>query len=133
MTPYEDSELQRIFLDARIQNNSYFEKLAILDGGIVALVITAVLGPLHGIVKHRYSLGAGLTVLVLAMLVILVRNLLATRYEFHFIYATIVEDSQSKSRTEKIWPVLNRLESLGLLLSFVGIVLLLVQVWLILL
>jgi hypothetical protein len=37
-------ELHRIDREARTHNDSLFEKLAILDGGTVALVVTAVLG-----------------------------------------------------------------------------------------
>lgn len=61
-------ERHQIYLEARSRRNFFFEKLALLDGGTVALVITAVIGPLHGIVKHRYLFCTGLTLLVLAML-----------------------------------------------------------------
>src|SRR5439155_12239928 len=76
-------DLHRIYLEARSHRNSFFEKLALLDGGTVALVITAVIGPLHGIVKHKYLLCVGLTFLVVAMLTLLRRNLLAAQFEFH--------------------------------------------------
>jgi len=43
--PFEDRlKLHSVFRDSRWNRNSYFEKLAILDGGTVALVVTAVLG-----------------------------------------------------------------------------------------
>jgi len=46
-------KMHRINLEERCHRNSFYENLALLDDGSVALVITAVLGPLHGIIKHK--------------------------------------------------------------------------------
>ena len=130
----EKQELHRIFQDARIHHNSYCEKLALLDGATVALVITAVLGPLHGSIKHKYVLGAGLTLLVIAMLALLWRNLQATQYEFLAVDETV---SGGNSATRKQFISLSermrRAEFTGVRLSVIGIVLLLAEVWLLLL
>jgi hypothetical protein len=46
-------DMHRLYIEARSQRNSFYEKLALLDGGTVALVLTAVLGQLHGLLKHK--------------------------------------------------------------------------------
>lgn len=69
--------------EARWHRDAFFEKLAILDGGTVALVVTAVLAPLHSSVRHRLLLASGLACLVVALLALLVRNLAASEIEFH--------------------------------------------------
>ena len=128
-------DLHRIYQDARSNRNSYFEKLAVLDGGTVALVITAVLGPLHGNIKHRYTLLIGLTCLVLAMLFLLWRNYLAVKVEFHAVASTISDPSWFRSSTGKLEMAkldgnMHRMEQVGLLLSAAGVVVLLLEVWL---
>lgn len=129
-------ELHRICREARSQRNSYFEKLAILDGGTVALVITAILGPLHGTIKHKYLLGIGLTFLIGAMLTLLWRNYLAAKFELRAAadvanypmgFGTAGREEQSLKKQ------IYYTGSTGALLSAVGIVLLLGEVWLILL
>lgn len=132
-------ELHRIYQEARRQRNSYFEKLAIVDGGTVALIITAVLGPLHGVIKHKYSLGVGLTFLVLGMLMLLWRNYLAAQFEFYAAnrtakYPLYEEDLNPAIKKErlKLQKSIYHVESTGALLSAIGIGLLLIQVWLIL-
>jgi hypothetical protein len=49
---------------------------------MVALAITAVLGPLHSQLRHRYTLAAALTVLVLAMAALIIRNYCAIKIEY---------------------------------------------------
>jgi len=79
---------------ARAQQSAYYEKLALLNGAKVALVVTAVIGPLRGHVPHRYTLGAGLCCLVLALLALLYRNLLAARYEYPSANASYAPSTQ---------------------------------------
>jgi len=62
-----EAEMHGIYQEARNHRNAFWDKLAILDGGTVALVITAVLGQLRGAIRHSHLIGAGLTVLVAAM------------------------------------------------------------------
>jgi hypothetical protein len=130
-----ETDVHRIFVEARSQRNAYFEKLAILDGGTVALVITAVLGPLHGVIRHKYLLASGLSVLVFAMLLLLLRNYLAAEFEL-FAAATTATREAAFSNPVK-WYInrkgIRQIEAAGLTLSSIGIVLLLMEVWLILL
>jgi hypothetical protein len=128
-------EIHRINQEARMNRNAYFDKLALLNGGTVALVITAVLGPLHGVVQHKYLLGAGLTCLVVAMLVLLWRNLQGVETEF--LEAAAMSGTPTYTREfhqadKKYRQRIGRSEKVGVWLSALGIVLLLVEVWLIL-
>lgn len=138
MTQWQaEVEMHRINLEARSHRNSFYEKLALLDGGSVALVITAVLGPLHGIIKHKYLLCVGLTFLVLAMFTLLWRNLLAVEYEFHAAASTArdpayMQDSSTRTQARRLSKNIHYSESTGVLLSAIGLLLLLVEVWLIL-
>jgi hypothetical protein len=125
----EKQDIHRLYLEERIHHNSYFEKLAILDGGTVALVITAVIGPLHGNVRHKYTLEVGLTIPVVAMLMLLVRNFLAARYEFYAVRDTL--DGQASKQGRRLEDFVHYTGLTGILLSVVGIVLLLIEVWLI--
>jgi hypothetical protein len=132
-----EAEMHRIYHEARSHRNAFWEKLALLDGGTVALVITAVLGPLHGTIKHSHLLGMGLTVLVAAMVVLLVRNLLAAQFEFHAAAETArdpvyTRDATTKRRTNDLSKKIYRMEQLGASASILGVVLLLIEVWLIL-
>jgi hypothetical protein len=65
----------------RVHHTSYYEKLALLDGGIVALTVNSVLGDSHGLLKHRRTLAIGLGLLVAAMIGLLLRNLAESRRE----------------------------------------------------
>jgi len=138
MSQWEDeAELHRIYQEARSHRNSFFEKLALLDGGTVALVITAVLGPLHGIVRHKYLLCIGLTVLVVAMLTLLRRNLLAVQFEFHAAADTArnpayIHNPTTRKQTDRLNRDIHYTGLTGVCLSGIGIVLLLIDVWLLL-
>lgn len=138
MSAWQDEvELHRLYQDARIHRNSYFEKLALVDGGTVALVITAVLGPLHAAIRHKYLLAMGLTLLVVAMLTLYGRNLLATQLEFHTVAYTgrdpgYIDNPAATKATGKLNRDIYYTESVGVGLSAIGIVVLLVEVWLIL-
>ena len=131
-------EAQRVYTEARAFRNSYFERLAILSGGAAALVITAVLGPLHGTIRHKYLLVSGLTALVLGMLILLMRNFLAAELELRAAWLTTFPDLREdyvKKHTavlKKYVRYIRYSEFAGVILSGLGVVLLLVQVWLIL-
>ncbi|MGB7851367.1 MAG: hypothetical protein ACLPH5_09600 [Candidatus Sulfotelmatobacter sp.] len=134
-----DSRKKRheIYFAARQHVNSYYEKLALLDGATVSLVVTATLGKFLGVSRHKYIqyiLGVALTSLVAAMLVLLYRNLLATRVEFPEAQLTNVPESAGKQRNVLwgIYPRIGHYERLGVVLSAIGIVLLLIEVWLVL-
>ena len=67
--------------DVRVHHTSYYEKLALLDGGIVALTVNSVLVDSHGLLKHRRTLAIGLGLLVVALIGLLLRNLAESRRE----------------------------------------------------
>jgi len=127
--PYRD-ELR----ENRAALNSYYERLALLNGATVALVVTGVLGPFHDKIAHRHFLLAALTVQVLALLVLLHRNPRAVQYEQA---SAVAWHGQDRNRNEDI-VVLNkqlvnrrRWESLGHWLTASGMLLLALNVWLI--
>jgi hypothetical protein len=130
-------EFARIWEESRNKRNAYYEKLAILDGGTVALTITAVLGPLHGTITHRYTLLAGLTALVLAMLALIRRNLVAVHQEMHIAANTYTNpewlaDAAKRGPRGEMDKEISTWEMSGLVLSGLGVSLLLVEVWLLL-
>ena len=77
-----------------------YEKLALLDGGIVALTVNSVLGNSHGLLKHRRTLAIGLGLLVVALIGLLLRNLEESRRE-----ALMVDQQYCLLATGKIWPM----------------------------
>jgi hypothetical protein len=81
--PIDETYLQylKAHRDVRVQHWNYYERLALLDGGTIALTVTAVLGNSHSQLKHKYTLCVGLALLVLAMISLLVRNLAESRRE----------------------------------------------------
>jgi hypothetical protein len=123
-----------IYFAARQYVNGYYEKLALLDGATVSLVVTATLGKFLGVLRYKCILGVALTSLVAAMLVLLYRNLLATQKEFPEAQIAANPSSEQKQRNvlQGINPRLPYYEWLGVVLSAIGIVLLLVEVWLVL-
>lgn len=125
----------RLYFEARQQKNGYFEKLALLDGATVSLVVTAALGKFLGVLRHKYTLGVALTCLVAAMLVLLYRNNLAIRAEFHEAVRTAHGDTEQHQR--KMLQIIDKriglAQTVGVALSAAGIVLLLTEVWLVLL
>jgi hypothetical protein len=77
--PYPD--YLKAHRDIRNRHWNYYERLALIDGGTIALVATTVLGSLHAQLKHKYTLAIGLGMLLVAMCCLLVRNLEETRRE----------------------------------------------------
>jgi hypothetical protein len=133
MEPAEyELEIHRIYVEARSHRNAFFEKLAIVDGGTVALVITAVLGPLHTALGNKHLLKVGLTLLVLGMLSLYLRNLLAAQFELLETKSTAMRDPNfTREPTARIGKWVAYAERAGLLFSTVGVLLLLVQIWMI--
>jgi hypothetical protein len=136
MSDWQDQlGLHNIYLQARSRRNAFFEKLALLDGGTVALVITAVLGPLRGVIVAKMFLCVGLSILVLAMLVLLYRNYLAPKYEAYAAAETAKDylgDRKVGERMAALGKRISRVEQTGAVLSALGVVLLLIEVWIIL-
>ena len=77
---YEYGEYRAAAIQARTQQSNYYEKLVVLNGGTVALVVTAVLGPLQNRITHRYTVRGALVLLMFAIVLFLIRNFAATRY-----------------------------------------------------
>lgn len=65
----------------RLQQSSFYEKVAILDGGTVALTVTGVIDKIHEQIKHPSALKLGIVSLTLAMLSLFARNLCWTLIE----------------------------------------------------
>jgi hypothetical protein len=133
---FEDRlKLHRLYFEARQQQNGYFEKLALLNGATVSLVITAALGKFSGI-KHKYTLGIALTSLVLAMLALLLRNHLATHREFLeagvISNPTTFSSKEAKAMETRLEKRISYSQTVGVALSALGVFLLLVEVWLVL-
>jgi hypothetical protein len=124
-----------LYFGARQQVNGYYEKLALLDGATVSLVVTAALGKFLGVLRHKYTLGVALTSLVAAMLALLYRNQLSSRVEFHEAQLTAYPGAEQNARKQlrRINPQIGHCQLVGVVLSAVGIVLLLAEVWLVLL
>lgn len=128
-------KVHHLHFEARQQQNGYFEKLALLNGATVSLVITAALSKFSGTFKHKYTLGVALTSLVFAMLTLLYRNHLATKVEFHEARFTqsmgILEPLERKAESVLLKRI-HGAETVGVTLSGIGVFLLLIEVWLVL-
>jgi hypothetical protein len=110
----------------RLHQSAFYEKIAILDGGTVALAITAVIGKIQGI-KHPFVLKLGLVCLIFAMLSLFARNFCWTLYESKVLEMKFQNPSLFSALTEiqevaypqKLFGVF------GLLLTAVGMLILL--------
>lgn len=133
--PQEDPQPYREELrEYRQQLNAYFEKLALLNGAAVALVITGVLGPFHDRIAHKHFLLFALSVQVLGLLVLLYRNRRAIQYEQASAanwYAGNREVEEDVSRLNRLLVIRQRLEALGQWLTGLGMLLLTANAWLI--
>jgi hypothetical protein len=126
--PFEDRlKLHSVYRDARSNRNSYFEKLAILDGGTVALVVSAVLG-LHGSIGHKVFLVGGVAFLMVALLALLSRNLIGSEMEFHVAARTVndpvIHEHAVVTREKWLNRWFGRLELVGVGLTIMGMLLL---------
>lgn len=125
---FEDSlKLHGVYREARWNRNSYFEKLAILDGGTVALVVTAVLG-LRGSIGHKVILVGGVVFLMLALLALLLRNLIGTEIELHVVAHTVkdpvVHEPKIKKHEKRLNWWIGKLEWTGVAATIAGLLVL---------
>lgn len=125
---FEDRlNLHSLYRDARLNRNSYFEKLAILDGGTVALVVTAVLG-LRGSIGHKVFLVGGVAFLMVALLALLLRNLIGSEIEFfaaaHTVYDPTIEHPKLVKREAWLNRWYRTFERTGVALTISGMLLL---------
>jgi len=65
----------------RLQQSSFYEKVALLDGGTVALTVTGVIDKIQKHIDHPFALKTGIVCLTLAMLSLFARNLCWTLIE----------------------------------------------------
>jgi hypothetical protein len=116
----------------RAHQASYFEKLALLNGGTVALTITAIVGKTPLQIRHRHFLQAGMCSLVLALLVLLARNFLWTRYEAKAVdlrfemFGKTAKVAVAREQIDSINNIIGTLGFFGSLLTGLGMSLLLV-------
>lgn len=119
--------LHSVFRDARLDRNSYFEKLALLDGGTIALVITAVFG-VRGGIGHKIYLISGVACLMLALLALLARNLIGTEIELHvaahLVNDPVIHDPKIERHEEKLKWWFGGSERVGVAGTFTGLMLL---------
>jgi hypothetical protein len=126
-------KIHRLYFEARQQETAYFEKLALLNGATVSLIITAALSKFSAAFPHKYILGVALTSLVLAMVALLYGNFLTPRIEFHEAKLTVWEATEGKERKAKgrVHKRIYYARFVGVTLSALGVLLLLVEVWLV--
>lgn len=117
--------------DLSTQERTFFEKLALLNGGIVGLVVSAVLGPLHGQVKHRYTMLVGLTCLVAAMACLLLRTYYGIKHERGVIQMSYLPEPTLPKAMLKHASRRKLTSFVGCILTIAGIAILVVEVWLI--
>lgn len=120
---FEDHlKLHDVYRDAWQHRDLYFEKLALLDGGTVALVVTAVFG-MRGNIGHRVLLVGGVAFLVSALLTLLLRNLAATEIQFHFalrVSHPSTRTAKERNREEWLLGWINSFSRAGVALTIAG-------------
>ena len=127
--PYPD--YLKTHRDIRNRHWNYYERLALVDGGTIALVATTVLGNLHNQLKHKYTLSVGLGMLLVAMCSLLVRNLIESHREALLTSQEYHLAARDSKGADAYQPHINRigkrtriLERVGVYFTFTGIVLL---------
>ena len=127
--PYPD--YLKAHRDIRNRHWNYYERLALIDGGTLALVATTVLGNLHNQLKHKYTLAVGLVMLLAAMCCLLIRNLIESRREVLLASQEYYLRAQSPKGASSFQPAIDLiggrtklLEKVGVYCTFAGIVLL---------
>ena len=83
LPPYDEAyvEYLRAHAKVRARHSAYYEKLALLNGGTIALTANLLLGSSHENIRHRYTLATGVALVAVAMMSVLIRNLAETRRE----------------------------------------------------
>jgi hypothetical protein len=113
---YESTQFELVF-----RSIAYYERLALINGGAVALIVPAVLN-YHDKLKHRYTLAFGLISLLLATILLLSRNYLSINQ------TSFVRDIHNISdrRAYPYWKsnIIDILERSGLFFSVAGFILL---------
>lgn len=110
----------------RLHQSAFYEKVALLDGGTVALTITAVIGKVQGQIRHPFALKSGLVCLALAMLILFARNFFWTRYEWQVMEMKFTNSTVTAALTDIArYEYPQRLCGVfGLLLTTVGLLIL---------
>lgn len=125
------AEYLKTHREVRFRHWNYYERLALIDGGTIALVATTVLGNSHGQLKHKYTLAVGLGLLIIAMCSLLLHNFADSRWEA----VKAAQEYHQAMNDKKGGEVLQKekvsvrnatlcLEVIGLSSTFLGIVLL---------
>jgi hypothetical protein len=112
------------------QERAFFEKLALLDGGIVGLVVSSIFGPLHGQIRHKYTLLLGLTCLIIAMAFLLLRTLYGIKHERGIIQLSYMPEPHIPQDVINNALLRTFYGFVGCMLTMIGISLLVVEVWL---
>jgi hypothetical protein len=117
--------------EVRFRHWNYYERLALIDGGIIALAVTTVLGNLHSQLKHKYTLAVGLGMLLIAMCCLLIRNLIESRREMLMTDQEYYRAMRSQKGADHYQAMIDKLgkrtkplEFFGVWLTMLGIVLL---------
>ena len=109
----------------RLQRRSFYEKVAILDGGTVALTVTGVIDKIHDQIRHPLALKLGIICLTLAMLFLFARNLCWTLTESKVMemrftnptFFSALTEIENVSYAEKLFSVFGLfLTTLGMLI-----------------
>jgi hypothetical protein len=131
--PLDEAYLEylRWHREVRAQHSAYYEKLALLDGGTIALATTVVLGSSHGQLKHKWSLALGLGLLAIAMVSLLIRNFAESRRETlmtHQQYYDLIGGTELSAQVQPHITYFDRYTTtsakLGIFCTFIGITLL---------
>jgi hypothetical protein len=110
-------------IDAVYQANAYYERLALIDGGTVGLVVSVVLNT-HSNLKHHYTLATGLACLIVGMVCLMARNFIIIRNQSLRIQAQYMVNSQVNYIVRKNAWRSQMAEIGGVLTSIAGITLL---------
>jgi F0F1-type ATP synthase assembly protein I len=113
------------------QERAFFEKLALLDGGIVGLVVSAVIGPLHEQLRHKHTLVLALTCLILGMGFLLIRTYYGINHQRGVINESYIPHAHFPRHVVESALFMRFYSFLGCFLTIAGISLLVVEVWLI--
>jgi hypothetical protein len=111
----------------RLHQSAFYEKVALLDGGTVALIITVVIDKIHGQIRHPFALKLGLVCLTLAMLSLFTRNFYWTQYESKVMEMKFLNKTLFSALTdiEEVAYPQKLLGAFGLLLTVAGMFILL--------
>lgn len=134
LTPEQYESMRSQLQEVRGLHSAYFERLVLLNGATVGLVVTVVLGQLHSQLKHKYTLGIGLTSLVLAMACLMIRNYYAVRMEMAILVRTFRTSTAGEPDSMR-WisrGFVDRWAYVGSGLTIAGLFILLLEVWMIL-